>query len=107
MRKTRQKRIRKKISGTEERPRLCVFRSNQHTRAQVINDRKGETVVSANDKEVEGKTKSEKAKAVGLLLAERAKEEGVEKVVFDRAGYKYHGRVKEVAEGAREGGLDF
>lgn len=104
-------RVRKKVYGSDEKPRLSVFRSNKQIYAQLINDDKGATVVSASSREkvfAEKKiTKSEMAKEVGKLLAEKAKEAGVEKVVFDRNGYLYHGRVKSLAEGAREGGLKF
>ncbi len=104
-------RIRKRLSGTAEQPRLSVFRSNKYIYAQVINDLEGKTLASASSsgKDVgETKlTKTEAAKMVGKVVAERAIEAGVEKVVFDRNGYLYHGRVKSLAEGAREGGLKF
>ena len=104
-------RIRKKVFGTAERPRLTVFRSNKAIYAQVIDDNKGHTLASAssNSKEFAAmkKTKTEIAKEVGKQVAEKAKEAGVEMVVFDRNGYLYHGRVKSMAEGAREGGLNF
>lgn len=104
-------RIRAKISGTTERPRLSVFRSNKFIYAQVIDDSKGTTLVSASSKEdsIASKktTKIEQAKLVGGLVAERAIEAEVQTVVFDRNGYVYHGRVKSLAEGAREGGLKF
>ena len=104
-------RIRKKVQGTSDRPRLTVFRSNKGIYAQVINDLEGRTLVSASSvsKELAEKkiTKSEMAKEVGKLLAGKAVEAGIEKVVFDRNGYLYHGRVKSLAEGAREGGLKF
>ncbi len=106
-------RVRKKVSGTSSRPRLCVFRSLKHIYAQIINDEEGRTLVSASSldpeirEELVGKTKTEKAKVVGTLLGKRAKELGVEVVAFDRGGYKYHGRVKALAEGAREAGLKF
>jgi len=108
--KERQLRVRKKVSGTAERPRLCVFRSLKYIYAQLVNDEEGKTLAAASNNEAEMKQKSfgsktEAATEVGRLLAERAKKVGVEKVVFDRAGYLYHGRVKAVAEGAREGGL--
>ena len=99
--------------GTSELPRLNVFRSLTNIYAQVIDDQQGHTLVSAStlDKEiaeqVKGKTKSEAAKIVGQVIAQRAKEAGLSKVVFDRGGYKYHGRVAALAEGAREGGLEF
>jgi large subunit ribosomal protein L18 len=101
-------RIRKKVSGTTERPRLSVFRSNKSIYCQLIDDLKGHTVASASSKEAgTNGTKIDQAKAVGQLVAERAKAAGIEVVVFDRGGYLYHGRVKALAEGAREGGLQF
>jgi len=103
-------RVRGKISGTPERPRLNVFRSNANIYAQIIDDVNGVTLASAStlDKEFEGATGNcEAAKKVGLLVAERAKEKGISVVVFDRGGYVYHGRVAALAEGAREGGLEF
>ena len=106
----RHKRVRAKISGTPECPRLNVFRSNANIYAQVIDDVNGVTLVSANtlEKGFEGATgNAEAAKKVGVILAERAKEKGIEEVVFDRGGYVYHGRVAALAEGAREGGLQF
>ena len=110
MRKHRHVRVRGKISGTPECPRLNVFRSNANIYAQLIDDVNGVTLASANtlEKEFEGATgNAEAAKKVGLVLAERAKAKGIEKVVFDRSGYIYHGRVAALAEGAREGGLKF
>lgn len=112
-RKRRHQRIRMKISGTPERPRLNVFRSLDNIYAQVIDDIAGHTLVSAStiDKklaqELSGKTKKEQATLVGKLLAERALASGITEVVFDRGGYLYHGRVKALADGAREGGLSF
>ncbi len=106
----RHKRVRKNISGTAERPRLNVFRSLNHIYAQIIDDTKGVTLVSASsmDKAFQGKGGNvEAAKAVGKMVAERALEKGIKTVVFDRGGYIYHGRVAALAEGAREGGLDF
>ena len=103
-------RVRAKISGTADRPRLNVFRSSKHIYAQVIDDVKGVTLVSAStlEKSFEGAgSNKEAACKVGLLVAEKAKQKGISKVVFDRGGYLYHGRVKELAEGAREGGLEF
>ena len=101
-------RIRKKISGTAEMPRLSVFRSSKNIYAQIIDDVKGVTIVSASSLESEAYGGNvEAAKAVGKMVAERAKEKGIETVVFDRSGYLYHGRVAALAEGAREGGLDF
>ena len=106
----RHKRVRAKVSGTAERPRLAVYRSNAHIYAQIIDDVNGVTLVSANtlEKGFEGATgNAEAAKKVGLVIAERAKEKGITEVVFDRGGYVYHGRVAALAEGAREGGLQF
>ena len=106
----RHKRVRAKISGTPERPRLNVFRSEANIYAQIIDDVNGVTLVSANtlEKNFEGATgNAEAAKKVGLLVAERALAKGIEEVVFDRGGYVYHGRVAALAEGAREGGLKF
>ena len=106
----RHKRVRAKISGTPERPRLNVFRSEANIYAQIIDDVSGKTLVSASSLEkdfaCEG-TKTDAAKQVGVNVAERAKAKGIENVVFDRGGYVYHGRVKALAEGAREGGLQF
>ena len=110
MRLKRHIRVRGKISGTAECPRLNVFRSNANIYAQIIDDVNGVTLVSANtlEKGFEGATgNAEAAKKVGLTIAERAKAKGIEKVVFDRNGYIYHGRVAAVAEGAREAGLEF
>ena len=106
------KRIRRKLSGTAARPRLAVFRSEAHIYAQVIDDVAGATVVSAStvDKGPREKTKGGNvaaAKAIGKLVAERAKEKGIKSVVFDRGGYQYHGRVKALADAAREAGLEF
>jgi len=113
-RQRRQIRVRSKIDGTSERPRLNVFRSANHIYAQVIDDIVGHTLVAAStvDKEAKpefksGLTKIDEAKLVGKILAERAKEKGISKVVFDRAGYLYHGRIKALADAAREAGLDF
>ena len=105
----RQARGRKKIAGTPDRPRLVVFRSSRHIAAQVIDDTAGVTLASAPSLDLRAKPgdKSEKAKAVGKLVAERAKNAGVETVVFDRAGNKYHGRVAALADSAREAGLGF
>ena len=106
----RHKRVRAKISGTPETPRLDVFRSNAHIYAQIIDDVNGDTLcaASSNEKDFEGLgSNCEAATKVGKLVAERAKAKGIETVVFDRGGYIYHGRVKALAEGAREGGLDF
>ena len=109
-RQKRHARVRGKISGTPERPRLCVFRSECNIYAQIIDDVAGNTLVSASsvEKDFEGKGGNvEAAKKVGALVAERALKKGVEEVVFDRGGYIYHGRVKALAEAAREGGLKF
>ncbi|MBQ8689889.1 MAG: 50S ribosomal protein L18 [Clostridia bacterium] len=106
----RHKRVRGKISGTPERPRLAVYRSNMHISAQIIDDVNGVTLVSANsyEKSFEGTgSNKEAARKVGNTLAQRALEKGISAVVFDRGGYIYHGRVSELAEGAREGGLKF
>jgi large subunit ribosomal protein L18 len=103
----RHARVRKTIAGTSERPRLAVYRSNRHIYVQLIDDCAAATLASASDAEVgggEGKTAS--AKAVGKLIADRAKGAGIDRVVFDRGGRQYHGRVAAVAEGAREGGLE-
>lgn len=99
-------RVRSKISGTAARPRLSVFRSNKSIYCQVIDDLTGRTLASASSAGLEG-TKQEQATVVGKLIAERAKTAGIETVVFDRGGYLYHGRVKSLADGAREGGLKF
>lgn len=109
LRKKRHYRVRNKLSGTAERPRLNVFRSNTNTYAQVIDDVAGVTLVSAStlDPAVGEGTKVEQAQAVGKLVAERALEANIKAVVFDRGGYAYHGRVKALAEAAREAGLDF
>lgn len=111
----RHARIRKKITGTAERPRLVVYRSLKNVEGQLVDDLAGRTITSAStlakdlrDFEAEGDhRRQEQAFEAGKLLAERAREEGIEKVVFDRGGYKYHGRVKAFADGAREGGLEF
>ena len=99
------RRIRSKISGTAQRPRLSVFRSNKHIYAQLIDDLAGHTLAAASTREGEGLIGVDASKAVGQRIAERAKEAGVETAVFDRGGYRYHGNVKAVAEGARDGGL--
>ncbi len=112
-RQRRHRRVRARISGTPDRPRLNVFRSLTNIYAQVIDDVEGHTLVSAStiDRElrgqVDGKNKTEAAKLVGQLLAQRALAAGVKQVVFDRGGYRYHGRIKALADGAREAGLDF
>jgi large subunit ribosomal protein L18 len=104
------KRIRRRVAGSEERPRLAIFRSINHIYAQVIDDQKGHTVAAAasTEKDLRGKGGNvEGAKLIGKAVAERAKEKGVTKVVFDRGGYLYHGRVKALADAAREAGLEF
>ena len=109
----RHERIRKNVSGTVERPRLCVFRSLNHVYAQIIDDTKGVTLAAAStlDKEIKGteghKGNIEAAKKVGQMIAKRAVTAGIQKVVFDRSGYRYHGSIKALAEGSREGGLEF
>jgi len=109
-RERRKKRVRAKIYGTLEKPRLSVFRSLKHIYAQLINDGKGETLVSASDLDLKKDKKIIKkdlAREIGKLIASKAKEKNISQVVFDRSSFKYHGRVKELAEGAREGGLKF
>ena len=110
-RRKRHERIRLHLAGTDGRPRLAVFRSLNHIYAQVIDDTSGRTLAAAStvDKELKGSTstKSEEAAVVGRLIAQRAKAAGVERVVFDRAGFRYHGRIKSLADAAREAGLDF
>ncbi|MCL4301718.1 MAG: 50S ribosomal protein L18 [Anaerolineae bacterium] len=114
-RKRRQARVRKNLSGVSERPRLNIFRSLNHIYAQVIDDSKGRTLVSASSLDASiraaevasGKGKTERASLVGKLVAERALEAGITQVVFDRGGYKYHGRVKALADASREAGLKF
>lgn len=111
LRDGRKARIRAKIKGTGNRPRLSIFRSQRYIYAQIIDDSKRITLVFAKSKELDkdnkGGTKIEIAKSIGRLLAEKAKKIGIKTLVFDRSGYKYHGRVKALAEGAREGGLKF
>ncbi len=112
-RQRRHLRIRKSLEGTPERPRLCVFRSSIHTYAQLIDDRAGRTLAAAStlDPEIRERAaagkKADAGKMVGQLIARRAQERGVRRVVFDRGGYVYHGRVRALADGAREGGLEF
>ncbi|HEU5325466.1 MAG TPA: 50S ribosomal protein L18 [Candidatus Limnocylindria bacterium] len=108
LRRKRHERLRLRITGTPERPRLSVFRSAKYIYAQVIDDSTGRTLAAASSRESElgGSTKVDSARAVGRALAERAKAAGVEAVVLDRGGYQYHGRVRSLAEGAREGGLN-
>ncbi|HEX2049092.1 MAG TPA: 50S ribosomal protein L18 [Actinomycetota bacterium] len=104
----RHRRVRKKIVGTPERPRLAVYRSNRHIYAQVVDDFAGRTLAAASSLSVDGDgDPKQKAKAVGAAVAERARAAGVDKVSFDRGGFMYHGRVRALAEGAREGGLEF
>ncbi|MDD4606909.1 MAG: 50S ribosomal protein L18 [Patescibacteria group bacterium] len=111
----RHRKIRQKIQGDAQCPRLCVFRSLKHIYAQIIDDQIGRTLVSARDEEIKAKSKTKesetkvnlKAFAVGELIAQKALQQGIKTVVFDRGGYKYHGRVKDLAEGARAGGLNF
>lgn len=103
-------RVRKSVRGTAARPRLVVFRSSKHIYAQVVDDDRGVTLVGASDStegiQVEGSGKTAKSHALGRLIAAKAKEKGIARVVFDRGGYQYHGRVKAVADGARKGGLE-
>ena len=111
-RRFRRYRIRKKVVGSAERPRLSVFRSSKHIYAQVIDDTHGVTLASASSREdlasqVQGKGKTAVSTAVGQLVAERARQKGIERVCFDRGGYLYHGRVKALADGARAAGLNF
>lgn len=109
-RRRRHSRVRKKILGTAQRPRLAVYRSNKYIYAQVIDDERGHTVAAASSQEPDMRSKSltvETAAEVGTLLARRAQSAGVSEVVFDRGGYRYHGRVKALAEAARDGGLEF
>ncbi len=108
----RQRHVRKRLHGSTERPRLAVFRSLAHIYCQIIDDTSGRTLVHVTDtqpamRELDGATKTERAKRVGQELAARAKEKGITSVVFDRGGFLYHGRVKALADGAREGGLEF
>ncbi|AHG90327.1 ribosomal protein L18 [Gemmatirosa kalamazoonensis] len=106
-RQRRHLRVRNTLTGTAERPRLVVFRSLKHITAQLVDDTQGRTLFTVTSASVGEGKKTEKSAAVGKRVAERAKEAGITRVVFDRAGYKYHGRVKAVADGAREGGLEF
>ena len=109
LRIVRHRRVRKKVSGSADQPRLCVFRSAKAIYAQVIDDTRGHTLAAASSLEATEtlRPKTSASSQVGTLVAERAKAQGITKVVFDRGGYKYHGRVKALAEAAREGGLDF
>lgn len=108
-RQKRHSRIRPLVKGTDKRPRLAVFRSNVHIYGMLVDDLNRKTLFTVSDKSLnkKGVTKTDKAKEVGKLLAEKAQKEKIKKVTFDRAGYLYHGRVKALAEGAREGGLEF
>ncbi len=112
-RRVRHRRLRRKVVGTADRPRLSVFRSLKHIYAQVIDDQQGHTLVAASTREpeiaaqVRGLRRVEQGRVVGQVLAQRAREKGIVRVVFDRGGYAYHGRVRALAEGAREGGLEF
>ncbi len=113
LRNVRHRRVRKKVSGTSEQPRLCVFRSLRSIYAQIIDDSDGKTLVAASSHDAAKQAgenagpKTEASSATGSLLAQRAREQGITRVVFDRGGYKYHGRVKALADAAREGGLQF
>ena len=100
-------RVRKKVAGTPERPRLVIFRSLKHITAQIVDDVAGRTLMTVTSTDLADGKKTQKSTEVGKRIAARAKDAGITKVVFDRAGYKYHGRVKAVADGAREGGLEF
>ncbi len=106
-RKVRHNRIRTKLSGSKKRPRLCIFRSNKFIYCQVINDEKGTTLLQANTKEIKLTNNIKAATELGKLIAERALKAGLKEVVFDRSGYLYHGRVKALAEAARQAGLKF
>jgi large subunit ribosomal protein L18 len=103
----RNRRVRAKISGTSKRPRLCVFKSLKKMDAQIIDDQKGITLLQLDNKKAKAKNDLEGAKKLGMELAKKCKEKKIDEVVFDRSGYKYHGKVKALAEGAREGGLIF
>lgn len=112
-RERRHRRVRKKVCGTPERPRFSVFRSLKHIYAQIIDDSRGHTLAAASTLDpqlrdrLDGLRKTDQAKLVGELIAQRARQRGIERVVFDRGGYLYHGRVKALAEAVRKGGLDF
>ena len=106
-RNRRHLRVRKKVTGTMERPRLVVFRSLKHITAQLVDDTTGRTIMTISSNDLITGKKTQKSTEVGQRIAARAKDAGITKVVFDRAGYQYHGRVKAVADGAREGGLEF
>jgi large subunit ribosomal protein L18 len=103
----RKARVRAKIHGTEERPRLAVFKSHKYLYAQIINDDKGHTLVASSSRELKGKTPVERAKELGVDIAKKAKAAKITKIVFDRGGYLYTGKIKMVADSAREGGLEF
>ncbi|MEI6305096.1 MAG: 50S ribosomal protein L18 [Candidatus Taylorbacteria bacterium] len=103
----RKARTRAKISGTEERPRLCVFKSHKYLYASIVNDDKGHTLVTVDSRQMKGKTPVDRAKEVGVEIAKKAKAAKITKVVFDRGGYVYTGKIKMVADAAREGGLEF
>ncbi len=109
LRERRHLRVRRKVAGTAERPRLVVHRSNRGIQAQLVDDLDGRTLAAATWLQLKGRegTKTEQAREIGRILAERARAAGIETIVFDRSGYLYHGRVKALAEGAREGGLTF
>ena len=107
LRTRRHFRLRKKVIGSAERPRLVVYRSIKHIYAQLVDDTANKTLATVSDLGIEQGKKGERAAEVGKLIAERAKSAGVTRVVFDRAGYRYHGRIKAVADGARKGGLEF
>lgn len=107
IREFKHQRVRKKITGTSDRPRLAVFRSHQHIYSQIIDDSKGQTLAAASDLKLENGTKKEKAQIVGETLAKVALKKNIKEVVFDRGGFIFHGRVAAVAEGARKGGLKF
>lgn len=107
LRLARRRRIRSRISGTKDRPRLSVYRSLQRIVVQLIDDQAGTTLIAADSKEAKAKLTVEGAKKLGTLLAKKAKEVNISSVVFDRGGYKYHGRIKALADAAREGGLKF
>ncbi|MFB0526796.1 MAG: 50S ribosomal protein L18 [bacterium] len=113
LRKSRHRRVRKKIFGTKSHPRLCVYRSLRHTYAQIVDDQRGRTIVAASTlspevkKKIEKLKKSEAAAVVGELIVERSKTKGIKRVAFDKSGYDYHGRVKSLAEACRRGGLKF
>ena len=103
----RKARVRAKIHGTKERPRLAVFKSHKYIYAQIIDDDKGHTLVAADSRQIKGKTPVERANALGIAIAQKAKAAKITKVVFDRAGYLYTGKIKMIADAARKGGLEF